>query len=51
MLEWAGTRLLSCPSGAIWEGKHMTDAVIVDVIALSACVSTFVTLTLLAAFR
>ena len=29
----------------------MTDAVIVDVIALSACVSTFVTLTLLAAFR
>jgi hypothetical protein len=29
----------------------MTDAVIVQVIALSACVSAFVTLTLLAAFR
>jgi len=29
----------------------MTDAVILHVIALSACVSVFVTLTLLAAFR
>ena len=29
----------------------MTDALIVQVIALSACVSAFVTLTLLAAFR
>jgi hypothetical protein len=51
MLEPAGIRLLSSPSEwAIWEGE-MTDAVIVDVLALSACVSTFVTLTLLAAFR
>jgi hypothetical protein len=29
----------------------MTDAAIVQVLALSACVSAFVTLTLLAAFR
>jgi hypothetical protein len=52
MLEPAEKRLLSCPSEwAIWEGEHMTAPVIVQVMALSASVSAFVTLTLLAAFR
>jgi len=36
---------------AIWEGEQMTDTVIVYVIAMSACVSAFVTFTVLAAFR